>query len=336
MRLLFVSRKPPGRGGMQRLNRDLARGLRLIGGSDVRVCTPLAQWDISFPLRVLAGCVFAVMCRDRVHLGDAALAPLGAMLSLCGCRVSVTTCGLDVTYPSAWYQFFIRASLPRLRVVVCISNATADEVRKRGVADDCIRIIPCGLWPEDIPPVASVPAAQMLLTVGRLVPRKGVAWFVTEVFPLLRREIPGLRYRIVGSGPEALLIKKVVHEGGLTEAIIFDMNLDNYALEKAYADASVFVLPLLPRPGDMEGFGIVLIEAAARGVPVAAARLGGAPDAVIEDVTGQLFEAGNAEACARTILAQLTTPQDRERIAAATREHYSWHRLLPLYRDALL
>ncbi len=336
VRLLFLSRKPPGRGGMQRLNRDLARCLRMIGGRGARVCAPLVRWDISFPFRLLADCVFAVMCRDRVHLGDAALAPLGALLSACGCRVSATACGLDVTYPAVWYQFLIRASLPRLRVVICISSATADEVRKRGVPDERIRIIPCGLWPEEIPPVTPVPDLPTLLTVGRLVPRKGVAWFVAEVFPLLRREIPGLRYRIAGSGPEASLIKKVVQERGLTEAIIFDTNLDDLALEKAYADASAFVLPLLPRPGDMEGFGIVLIEAAARGVPVAAARLGGAPDAVIEGITGQLFEARNAQACAATILQLLRTRQDRQRIASAARERYSWHCLLPLYRDALL
>ncbi|MBI2117976.1 glycosyltransferase, partial [Candidatus Peregrinibacteria bacterium] len=63
-------------------------------------------------------------------------------------RVTVTACGLDVIWPRRWYQWMLRRTLPSLDRVVCISRATAEEVRRRGVVEEKIVVISPGVWME--------------------------------------------------------------------------------------------------------------------------------------------------------------------------------------------
>ena len=82
-----------------------------------------------------------------IHLGDASLVPLGWVLKKFGAkRVTVTACGLDIIWPLMWYQWLLKKTLPFMDHVVCISAATAEEVRRRGVPEKKISVIPCGIW----------------------------------------------------------------------------------------------------------------------------------------------------------------------------------------------
>ncbi|MBI4129404.1 glycosyltransferase family 4 protein [Candidatus Peregrinibacteria bacterium] len=305
---------------------------------------------VSFGVRAACLGLVTVWRGGHVHLGDAALAPLGWFLKKMGRgRVTVTACGLDVIWPRRWYQWMLRRTLPAMDRVVCISRATAEEARKRGVAEEKIAVIPPGVW-SDVRSVATASlvgamnseaasrkrsrrVAPLLLTVGRLVPRKGITWFVREVVPLLLRDFPQLQYWIVGSGPEELLIKKVVQENGLGHCVHLRGELNDAKREECFTQADLFIMPNVVIAGDMEGFGIVCIEASARGVPVVAARLDGLPDAVVDLETGRLFEPGDPEDCARVIREVIKKQWDRTKIARATLEHYGWPNLFQRYRD---
>lgn len=341
--ILFITRKWDGHGGMQQLSRDLWRGIEEVYRERARLC-------VSFGVRAVFRGLVTVWRGGHVHLGDAALAPLGWLLKkIRKGKVTLTACGLDVIWPRWWYQWILRRTLPSLDRVVCISRATAEEVRKRGVPAKKVVVISPGVW-SDIRSVATASLAgamnseaasrkrsrrmaPLLLTVGRLVPRKGIAWFVRDVVPLLLRDFPQLQYWIVGIGPEELLIKKIVQEKSLEHCVHLRGELDDAKREEFFVQADLFVVPNIAVSGDMEGFGIVCIEASARGVPVVAARLEGLADVVVDGATGRFFESGNAGDCVRVIREVIGGKWDCAGLVRATLEHYGWPLLFQRYRD---
>ncbi|HLD32911.1 MAG TPA: glycosyltransferase family 4 protein [Candidatus Peribacteraceae bacterium] len=338
--VLFITRKLRGKGGMQQYTQDLLVAFQEITGGNTVLLGPrrLLQYP-SFPFLALWRGVHAARRGYRVHLGDMALSPLAVAIKffIPGAKITATASGLDVLRTLPLYQWMLRRSLPSLDRVICISHATADAVYARGVLRGKIVVIPCGIWMGADECVRRGKRGEpRLLTVGRLVPRKGVAWFLSEVLPLLLQEYPHLHYTVVGTGPHEKLIKKVVHEKGLEDAVTLAGAVSDERRNQLLKESDCFVVPNVPREADMEGFGIVCIEASSRGVPVVAARLEGLTEAVQEGETGLFFQTGNAKECVQCIRSVLTQPPDPLSVARCTREHYSWPQLLPRLRDALL
>jgi len=345
--ILFITRKWDGRGGMQQLSRDVWSGMHEAYGECARLCALRSLFAV-FVLRAVVFGMITVWRGGHVHLGDVSLAPLGWFLKNVGRgKVTLTACGLDVIWSRWWYQWMLRRTLPFLDRVVCISRATAEEVRMRGVTEGKIVVISPGVWPgvcgtglhslarqiRTVSVGATCSPVPLLLTIGRLIPRKGVAWFVHDVVPLLLHNFPHLQYWIVGEGIEELLIKKFIQENGLEHCVHLLGELDDADLEECFAGADLFIMPNVAVIGDMEGFGIVCIEASACGVPVVAARLDGLPDAVIDGETGRLFEPGDPEDCVRVIREVIGRQWDRPKLVRATLEYYGWPSLFQRYRD---
>ena len=318
---------------MQRLNADLWKGFQQFSNVRAQRICPYCRGDLTFAFRA---CRAALTLRGkdaRVHLGDAALCPLGVLLKLLsGCKVSVTACGLDLTYPRAWYQRLMRWSLPQMDHVVCISRATAIDARKRGVVDEHLSIIPCGIWPDDHQ-ISTRRDHQKprLITVGRLIPRKGVVWFLSEVFPILLKAHPAIEYTIIGSGPDAEHIQRVIIKNCYQKQVKLIQDATDQDLRSALAEATIFVMPNIPIQNDPEGFGIVCIEASAVGVPVAASRLEGIQDAVIDQKTGCFFQPNDASSCVRCIEKMLARTWDRNLVRSETLKHFAWPALLSSY-----
>ncbi len=302
---MLIARRRRGVGGLQRLQRDLERASREF--------LP----DIEGSVR-------------HVHLGDGTLALLAPVVKKLAPRrsVSLRLHGLDVVYPNPLYQRILRASLPACDRIVCISRATADEARVRGARDDQIVVIPPGIFPSAAPFQGAAPhGGAVLLTVGRLIPRKGHVWFIENVLPFL----PDVRYVIVGSGPEERCIRESVERHGLSDVVTLLTDADDAARDACYREADLFVMPNVPVGGDMEGFGIVALEASVRGVPVVAADLEGVADAVLPE-TGKLFTPRDPESCAdaiRTFLDVMVSLSNH--ISAATLRAFSWEHLIKRY-----
>jgi phosphatidyl-myo-inositol dimannoside synthase len=332
--VLFIARSWHGHGGMQRLNRDVATH---VGGSRTgfQCVHPAGRsvWaTLGFCCHALAAALHLRGKNGRVHVADAAALPLGVVCAWLGhMRVSVTACGLDVIYPKRWYQWMIRRCLRQVDQVICISNATAQEVRKRGVTTDRITVIPCGIDPVPAMHTESIPS--LIVTVGRLVKRKGVAWFIEHVFPQLKVLHPDLHYVIAGSGPEYRSITSAIRRLHLENAVTVMSGLSDAQRSELLHSASVFVAPNIAVRGDMEGFGIVCLEAAASGVPVAAARIEGVQDAVIDGETGMFFAVGDADGCVQTMHRLLEHPLDSDSVRRAALNRFAWPRLVPLYHD---
>lgn len=202
----------------------------------------------------------------------------------------------------------------------------------RGVAREKISVIPCGVWLDTEPNRERESEGTTLVTVGRLIQRKGVAWFLEYVFPKLLEESSSLRLTIVGSGPEEKLIKKIVQERGLEMHVHLEETADDVRRDAILDSADLFLMPNVPVTDDIEGFGIACIEASAHGVPVVAARLEGVRDAVVPGQTGLFFEPTNPESCIEAILALLRTPLAPERVRAVTVARFAWSSLIDRYR----
>lgn len=308
-------------------------------GREAAVCHPSTSGFfalISFAFRAFVRGIGAGRS-THIHLGDASLSPLGVLISvITGAKVSVTVAGLDVIYGAWWYQPLIRWALPRMHRVCSISRATEQEVLRRGVLPERSVVIPCGIHTARL--TARIPTphdAPQLVSVCRLVPRKGIAWFLQEVMPLLLADMPALQYVIMGDGPEKAHLHTIIETTGLASSVHLLGSCDDLTRDRTLFDADLLIVPNIHVPGDMEGFGIVCIEASARGLPVAAATIEGVADAVLELETGRFFESGNAADAARVIKQMIAVPFDPLEIEQATALQYDWVRLFPLYTDAV-
>lgn len=209
--------------------------------------------------------------------------------------------GRDVTLPVAPYQVYIKKVFQSLDATISVSHATRNECLQRGMCVEKAHVMPNGL------PIGSVPITpdklaaraylnesfdvpidgKLVLSVGRQVKRKGHKWFLEAVQPLLS----GInRIVLVGDGPEHEALRAIANEYHGSGSVHVLGRIDDKNLAMAYNAADVFVMPNIPVAGDMEGFGIVMIEANMRGVPVVASDLEGITDVIKNGVNGYLVK----------------------------------------------
>jgi phosphatidylinositol alpha-1,6-mannosyltransferase len=148
-------------------------------------------------------------------------------------------------------------------------------------------------------------AGHVLLTVARLVPRKGHDLVLRALVPVLRR-VPDVRYRIVGDGPDRARLERLAADLGVAHAVEFLGAVDDVGA--FYRSCDLFVMPSREEEGEVEGFGIAFIEASASGKPVIGGRSGGVAEAVIDGETGLLVDPHDADALAEAIVALLADP----------------------------
>lgn len=282
--------------------------------------------------------------------------PLRRVLAQSGVAAAAIVHGLDVTTPFAPYQRFIPCVLGALDRVLPVSRATGAECLKRGLAPEKLRVVPNGVrldrfpppgdWAttrralrEALPPPAGAPlpdSALLLCSVGRQVERKGFAWFTEHVMPRLPADV---HYWLAGDGPEAARIRKAVARHGLGRRVRLLGRVSDDALTALYRGADLFVMPNVPVTGDMEGFGVVMLEAGLCGLPAIAARLEGIRDVVLEGENGHLVESGNAPAFAETICRYYHDREQLERAARRAAEttaaRFGWPAVAAQYTQAL-
>jgi phosphatidylinositol alpha-1,6-mannosyltransferase len=127
----------------------------------------------------------------------------------------------------------------------------------------------------------------VVVCVSRLVKRKGQDTLI-EAWPKVLEQVPDAALLIVSGGPYGVRLEAMVGARGLAQSVFFTGQVDWDELPQHYAAGDLFAMPCRTRRGglDVEGLGIVFLEAAASGLPVIAGRSGGAPDAVLEGRTG--------------------------------------------------
>ncbi len=142
-----------------------------------------------------------------------------------------------------------------------------------------------------------------LLTLGRLVPRKGID-IVLRTLPRLLAVCPNLRYLVAGNGPDQTRLEQLAMNLNVAHAVEFLGRIPEDKLPKLYQTADVFVMPAreIAEAGSVEGFGIVYLEASASGLPVVAGHSGGAVEAVRPSKTGLLVDPTDEAELANVLL----------------------------------
>lgn len=352
---LFVTRKfPPSVGGMETLAADvwatLSDGEE---GSAALVAHRGRNRGLPwFLLRATVATVRGVRGGrvDVVLTGDVlmylVLAPVARLL---GVRIATMAMGKDVVWRQPLYQWLVRRRLPRADKVLAISAATAAEVVGVGCPPDRVRVVRLGVEVPSVTAEGRAAAraslrrrlgvdqnAVVLAALGRLVPRKGVAWFLREVVPGLPAAVVVV---VAGDGEDLPAVRRAAVALPDHARVRLLGLVDDALREEVMQGCDVFVQPNVPVAHDMEGFGLVAVEAAARGALVVAADLEGLRDAVAPGQTGILLPPGDAVAWQEALTSLVSDAGSlavrAEAYAAACRGMYGREQMGRQLRDVL-
>ncbi|MCT4355285.1 glycosyltransferase family 4 protein [Streptomyces sp. Je 1-79] len=180
----------------------------------------------------------------------------------------------------------------------------------------------------------------VVVCVSRLVPRKGQDTLIRALPEILRR-VPGTVLLIVGGGPYEKDLRRLAATTGVADSVRFTGAVPWEELPAHYGAGDVFAMPCRTRRGglDVEGLGIVYLEASATGLPVVAGDSGGAPDAVLDGETGWVVRGDAPEESADRIATLLLDPELRARMGARGRdwveERWRWDLLAERLRELL-
>ena len=231
---------------------------------------------------------------------------------------------------------FLRFCLRRAQGVVSNSSFTAGLVAKLMPVEQSVIAFGSPLAGDPLPP--AVNADKIILTVGRVVERKGIAY--------LLRALPGInavinaKVAIVGKGDPKVEadLHAVAEELRLGDRVIFAGKVPEADLIRWYRSCDVFCLPaIVDSQGETEGLGVVLLEALNYARPVVASNVGGIPDIIQDGRTGLLCPEKNPEALAKTILRLLADPELGAALGRQghtfVRKEFSWEHIVRLWED---
>jgi phosphatidylinositol alpha-1,6-mannosyltransferase len=159
-----------------------------------------------------------------------------------------------------------------------------------------------------------------LLTVGRLQKRKGHDMLI-RALPLIQREFPNVVYAIIGNGKEDSNLRRLVDELDLNNAVQFFEEIGEDDKLTCIQQADVFILPNRTVLNDIEGFGIVLVEAQSCGIPVVAGDSGGTKETMLPGKTGLIIDCTSVEPIVEAIVNLLKQPALREQMGKYGRQH---------------
>lgn len=218
------------------------------------------------------------------------------------------------------------ALLRRADGLMPVSRYTGELLREAGVRDSAIHVAPNGVDPEAFRPgdgaafraAHGLSSGPLIVTVCRLVPRKGIDTTL-EAVARLRSRIDGLQYAIGGSGPDRQRLEAKVAALNLGACVTFLGRVPDAAMSDCMTAADVFCMPARSEPPDVEGFGLVFLEAGACETAVVGARAGGVPDAIVHGETGLLVEPSDPSALADALARVLGDSDTRVRMGKTAR-----------------
>ena len=210
--------------------------------------------------------------------------------------------GLEITKYSARGVIgrWGRAVFTHSQKAFVISAFTRDVLQRRGIDPDHVVLLYAGVDAQFFQPGVAdaglrerygLVGKKIILTVGRLVERKGHDT-VLQALPQVARHVPEVAYLIVGNGPHRAALQALAHQLGVDRIVHFVGEVEEGDLPSFYRLCDVFAMPnrAVPATGDVEGFGLVFLEANACAKPVIGGRSGGAVEAIVDGVTGVLVQ----------------------------------------------
>jgi len=246
-------------------------------------------------------------------------------------RTVLAAFGLDFLKrpDSRLFQTMLRWVYRRADAVLTVSQYMTERLTGLGVDREKIRVLHVrvkGPNEAEEAEVASLrergqPGAPLLLTVARLVRRKGIDQALLAL-PRVLEAFPGLTYWVAGEGPERRSLEAMTAELGLSDRVLFWGELDESELAAAYKLADLFVMT--PRSdedkGDVEGLGLSYLEASLAGLPCIGSLSGGVPEAVEDGVSGLLVREEDPEGLSQALMRLLSDPALSKRLGERGRD----------------
>ena len=255
--------------------------------------------------------------------------------------------GHDVVMPNKVYQGFVPKIFDALDGVISVSRATQKECIKRGMDPNKGVVIGNGYdthFAEDLDRITdakaymekklgcSLAGKRILLTVGRKVKRKGHEWFLNNVISNLPENFI---YLSIGDGPEQKELLELQNRLPCKNRIFNVGRQSDEYLKHAYIASDLFIMPNIKIKGDMEGFGIVILEANLARSPVIASNLEGIKDVIKNGINGYLLEPENAESYIDKIVSLGENEKELSSLQTSAYQYvkgtYNWNRISSQY-----
>lgn len=335
MHILFLTRSYGERaGGMERLSYEMIQAVSQQPGVSVSVVAHKGSRATSpfFNLTALPKAISLAKHADVIHLGDPMLSFLGWLLKFLTKKpIAVTIHGLDITYPNFLYQIYLKLFFTKFDRYLPISQYVQEllmthyslpvartSVLTPGITD---RFLDPAITRQQLSQLLKrdVTNTRVLFTSGRLIKRKGHAWFIREVLPHLPENVI---YVIAGDGPE--LGHLLTKERSTEDRVRFLGRVSDKQLKVLYNTVDAFIMPNIPVENDVEGFGLVLLEAGLCQRPVFASNVDGIPDAIHDGHNGTLLPAQNPQAWISALQDFLTHPKPNPAAREYTLQHFNW------------
>ncbi|GAA4327857.1 glycosyltransferase family 4 protein [Mucilaginibacter gynuensis] len=290
---------------------------------------------------------------------------------------TVTLHGLDVVFPNNTYRRSVLPAYRNFDQIFAVSNATARACIERGIPAEKITVIKNGVdasiadckpRPDLLTYLSStyeikLHGKRILMSIGRPVKRKGFSWFIDNVMPkmsddfillmvgpyaqkrtfadkmfdLLPRKVRRQVSFFLGLPTDTADIQKLLARPDISEKVKHLGKLPYEDMLQLLIVADGFVMPNIPVSGDIEGFGLVCLEACLCGAKVFASAIDGITDVITHGQNGYLLPARKADAWV-TALSKLTNENSKEclqpeEIKAYTLKHFSWDKMVKQYLE---
>lgn len=225
-----------------------------------------------------------------------------------------------------------RFAMARSTATVVLSQHAAQLARRTGAPPTRLHVIPPGVDVAGPPPQrTAVAEPPTILTVARLADRYKGFDVMLRAMPLVLARIPAARWVVIGDGPLRGELERTAGISGLHSSVLFCGHVSDEELDRWFARSQVFAMPSrLPADGGGEGYGLVYLEAGARGLPCVAGNVGAVAEVVIDGETGLLVDATDHVQTADALVALLADPDRAAALGAAGRERarsLSWQRM---------
>jgi phosphatidylinositol alpha-1,6-mannosyltransferase len=361
VRILYVSHLHPpenapldNMGGMQRVSMQLIDELNTREDIEIKTIIQHAPWKgieikTAFFLTKLVFKLPKIVKEFKPDIILFSSMVTASLAKFCRNKIDVPMVtinhGQDVKMPIGIYQNFVPKVFEALDGVISVSEATRQECIKRGMSPEKGVALPNGFDMSDFKDVPDKSVGRqeiekafsvdlskktLLLTVGRQVKRKGHEWFITKVLPQIKSEII---YLVIGAGPEHERLKELVKDSNLQEKVLMAGKQPDEVLKNAYAGSDIFIMPNIPISGDMEGFGIVLLEANLAGTPAVAADLEGIKDVIENGKNGYKIKVKDSKSFSEQIDSLIEN--NLEEMSSSSRkfvlENFTWNKVAQQY-----
>lgn len=341
--ILFITRTyPPIIGGMETLSFNLTETISRFTNSYI-VKNPYGKKGLPFFVPyAFVKAILILLFKDVkiVHLSDGVLAPVGIILRWMFPRIKVISNihGLDVAYVEQLplYHYTNMWAIKRLDKIIAVSREVKNTCLKYGIPMEIITVIPNGtntdayydagikrekdrLWEKYYPKIGNgVRNNFVILSLGRIVKRKGLAWFVENVMPKLP---DGALLLIVSSGPDLEKVKKAVSDQKLQKRVFFFGFISEEEKKFLLNACDILIMPNIRVKGDREGFGITAIEAGSCELLPVVSELEGLKDAITDKENGLRLPSKNSEKFVETIKYLMDNPEYRISLGKKARKY---------------